>query len=303
MAMLTLARTIKNGFLHFYRNGWLSLAVISILSLTLLIISILIVLSIATNIVIKSVQDKVDITIYFKNKVAEEKIIEFRSEILQYQEVKSAEYVSKEQALDSFKAKNADNVSILRAIEAVGENPLQASVNIKAKDPRNFSLIAEAIENSSYREHIADISYAKNKIVIERLNNILNAAKKIGVALAVLFSSIAILITFNAIRITIYSHRQEIEIMRLVGASNYYIRLPFIFEGAIYGIIASIVVMLLLFPIVKIVAPIVAGTISVKEVQDYFTNSFAIIFLIQLLLGTVLGVFSSFIAVRKYLKV
>ncbi len=131
---------------------------------------------------------------------------------------------------------------------------------------------------------------------------ILTTTKKTGFVLVVLFSLIAVLITFNAIRITIYAHRQEIEIMRLVGASNHYIRLPFIFEGIIYGATAAIIVTILLFPIIKIVAPMIAGQISVKDVQSDFMHWFWLIFLIQLLTGVGLGTISSLIAVRRYLK-
>ena len=276
---------------------------ISIISLTLLIISTLIVLSIAASLVIRSVQDKVDISVYFKSDTEESKILEFRSTVLQYNEVKTADYVSKNRALDEFKSKNADNPLILQSIEAIGENPLNASINIKAVTPDKYDIIATAIQNSSFAGNISRINYAKNKIVIERLNNVLSTIKKVGLMLAVIFSLIAVLITFNAIRITIYAHRQEIEIMRLVGASNHYIRMPFIFEGITYGIISAIAVMLILFPLVKVATPYIAGAVSVKEVQDSFIHYLWLIFLVQLITGVALGTISSFIAIRRYLKV
>jgi cell division transport system permease protein len=302
MLLLTLSRTFKSGFTHFRRNGWLSFAVISILSLTLLIISTLIVLSIAASLVIRSVQDKVDISVYFKGDVEESKIIEFRSTVLQYKEVKSADYITKDKALQEFKSKNSDNPLILQSIEAIGDNPLSASVNIKAITPDKYEIIATAIQNSSFRDNISRINYAKNKIVIERLNNILSTTRKVGIMLATIFSLIAVLITFNAVRITIYAHRQEIEIMRLVGASNHYIRMPFIFEGIIYGFISAVAVMLVLFPLVKIATPYIAGAVSVKEVQDSFIHYLWLIFFIQIVTGVALGTLSSFIAIRRYLK-
>ncbi|MCX6766478.1 MAG: permease-like cell division protein FtsX [Candidatus Moranbacteria bacterium] len=303
MLLLTLSRTFKSGFQHFRRNGWLSFAVISIISLTLLIISTLIVLSIAANLVIRSVQDKVDISVYFKSDTEESKIMEFRSTVLQYKEVKSADYVSKNRALDEFKAKNADNPTIMQSIDAIGDNPLNASVNIKAVTPDQYDTIATAVQNSAYKDYINRINYAKNKIVIERLNNVLSTTRNVGAMLATLFSLIAVLITFNAIRITIYAHRQEIEIMRLVGASNPYIRMPFIFEGIIYGTISAVVVMLFLFPLIKFVAPYLSGAVSVQEVQANFMHNLWLIFLIQLFTGVALGTISSLIAIRRYLKV
>ena len=303
MLLLTLRRTFTSGFTHFRRNGWLSFAVISIISLTLLIISTLIVLSIAANLVIRSVQDKVDISVYFRGDTDESRILEFRSTVLQYKEVKSADYISKDRALADFKAKNADNPVIMQSIEAIGDNPLNASVNIKAITPDKYDIIATAIQESAFKDDINRINYAKNKIIIERLNNILSTTRKAGIILATLFSLIAVLITFNAIRITIYAHRQEIEIMRLVGASNSYIRLPFIFEGIIYGSISAIVVMIILFPLVKIAAPFIAGSASAKDVQTNFMHAAWLIFLVQLFVGVALGTVSSLIAIRRYLKV
>ena len=141
MAFLTLSRTFKSGFNHFRRNGWLSFAVISILSLTLLIISTLIVLSIAASLVIRSVQDKVDISVYFKSDIPESRIMEFEASVLKYSEVKSADYISKERALDEFKSKNVDNPVIIQSIDAIGENPLNPSVNIKAVTPDKYDLM------------------------------------------------------------------------------------------------------------------------------------------------------------------
>ncbi len=303
MILLTFSRTFKSGLQHFWRNGWLSFAVMSILILTLLIISLLIVLSISANLVIKSVQDKVDISVYFVSETEESRILEFRSKILSYREVKSADYVSKGRALQEFKAKNEDNPVILQSLEAIGGNPLNASVNIKAVSPNQYDTIANAIENSEFKSDISRINYAKNKIIIERLNTILNTSRNVGLVLVLLFSLIAILITFNAIRITIYAHRQEIEIMRLVGASNHYIRLPFIFEGIIYGAISAIIVSILLFPAMKLLAPFVAGQVSVAEVQANFMRWYWLIFIVQLLTGMALGTVSSLIAIRRYLRI
>jgi cell division transport system permease protein len=303
MLLLTIRRTFVSGLHNFRRNGWLSIAVISIISLTLLIISTLIVLSIAANLVIKSVQDKVDVIVYFKSDVEESRILEFKANVSQYREVKSADYVSRDAALQKFKSENADNPVIMQSIEAIGDNPLNASVNIKAVTPDKYETIADAIQRSQFKDDISRINYAKYKIIIERLNNILSTTRKVGAMLAALFSLIAVLITFNAIRITIYAHRQEIEIMRLVGASNPYIRMPFIFEGMIYGAIAAVVVMIILFPLIRFVAPHIAGSVSVRDVQVNFLHYFWLIFLVQFIVGIGLGTISSLIAIRRYLKV
>jgi cell division transport system permease protein len=301
--LLTLTRTLKAGFQNFYRNGSLSIAAVSILTLSLLIISIIIVLSITANLGMKYVQDKIDIRVYFKSDVTESVMKDFRTEVTRYKEVKSADYISKDRALSEFKVTNSNKPDILKAIEAVEDNPLLASVNIKAINPEQYDIIAKSIENSSFRENIASVNYQQYKLVIDRFNATLKTLRKTGAFLFILFSLIAILITFNVIRMTIFNHGTEIEIMRLVGASNNFIRLPFVFEGVIYGIVAAVIAIALLFPIVKIVTPYVVGSTYVQVIQSDFGKYFLLIFIVQIVLGTLLGVISSLLAIRRYLKV
>jgi cell division transport system permease protein len=301
--LLTLTRTLKAGFQNFYRNGSLSIAAVSILTMSLLIISIIIVLSITANLGMKYVQDKIDIRVYFKSDTGESVIKNFRSEVAGYKEVKSADYISKDRALSEFKATNSNKPDILKAIEAVEDNPLLASVNIKAINPEQYEKIATSLENSAYRDSIASVNYQQYKLVIDRFNATLKTLRKAGAFLFILFSIIAILITFNVIRMTIFNHGTEIEIMRLVGASNNFIRLPFVFEGVIYGIVAAVVAMALLFPIVKIVTPYVVGSTYVQVIQADFGKYFLLIFIFQIILGTLLGVISSLLAIRRYLKI
>ena len=227
----------------------------------------------------------------------------FRSEVQKYKEVKSAEYISKNKALDDFRTANAGKPDILKAIEAVEENPLLASVNIKATNPEQYDVIAKSIENSSYKDDIASINYQQYKLVIDRFNTTIKTIRKTGVFLFILFSLIAILITFNVIRMTIFNHGTEIEIMRLVGASNNFIRLPFVFEGVIYGAFAAVIAIILLFPIVKLVTPYIIGSAYVNIIQADFAKYFILIFVIQLFVGVLLGIISSLLAIRRYLKV
>ncbi len=303
MILLTLSRTFKSGLQNFYRNGSLSVAAVSILTLALLIISVIIVLSISANLGLKYIQDKIDIRVYFKSGTEESRIMSFRSEVTQYKEVKSADYISKDRALAEFKSNNAGKPEILKAVEAVDENPLLASVNVKAVNPEQYDIIARSVENSSYRDDIASINYQQYKLVIDRFNATIKTIRRVGAFLFILFSLIAILITFNVIRMTIFNHGTEIEIMRLVGASNNFVRLPFVFEGIIYGCFAAVIAIVLLIPIVKLVAPYIVGSAYVNVIQADFTRYFVLIFFTQLILGTLLGVISSLLAIRRYLKI
>lgn len=302
MKILKLWRTFKEGFQNFIRNGWLSVATISIIMISLYLISLTFMIGVTANLLLKNVQDKINISIYFNPAMEEAEIQGIRSRLQTYKEIKSVEYVSKDQALKEFLELGNNDPSIQQALDEIGENPLLASLVIKANQSEQYDVINQAIENSDFRGDISRINYDKNKIIIERLNKIVNFSREIGIILGIIFILIAILITFNAIRITIYSHKQEFEIERLVGASNLYIRMPFIFEGIFYGFFASIASAVLILITAKLISSFVERTISEGNLMSLYLANFWMIFGILFLMGISLGVISSFIAIRRYLK-
>ena len=299
---LKLWRTFKEGLQNFRRNGWLSFATVSILTLSLFIVSLSVLLGITTNLILDNMREKVSVNVSFNPDVSEARIMEIKDELTKYtKEISSVQYVSKEKALEEFLSKN--NPVIAAAIEEIGENPLLPSLNIKAVEPNKYPLIVNQLENSTFQNDISRINYEENRRIFERLEKINVATKKAGLAIGFSFIFIAILITFNTIRITIYSHRAEFEIMRLVGASNLYVRTPFIFEGVLYGVAASIVTMVFLFGIAYYISPLTQGAIPQGNFLRLYLFNFHWIFLSVLTLGTVLGMVSSAIAIRRYLKI
>ncbi|MFA5776901.1 MAG: permease-like cell division protein FtsX [Parcubacteria group bacterium] len=302
MKILKLWRTLKEGFQNFIRNGWLSVATISILTISLYLISLTFMIGITANLLLENVKGKINISIYFNPAMKENDIVAIKNKLQSYKEVKSVEYVSKDQALREFMEMGNNDPAIKQALDEIGENPLLASLVIKANQSEQYDIINKSIESSDFREDISRINYDKNKIIIERLNKIVNFSKEIGMILGLIFVLIAILITFNAIRITIYSHKQEFEIERLVGASNLYIRMPFIFEGIFYGFSASIVSAVMLLVTAKLISSFVQRTISEDNLMALYLSNFWQIFGILFSLGILLGVISSFIAIRRYLK-
>lgn len=304
MKTLKLWRTFKEGWLNFRRNGWLSFATVSILTLSLFIVSLSILLGLTTHYVLGSMRDKVSVSVSFNPDVPEPRILEIRDELAKYKkEIASVEYVSREDALDSFLAESGNDPVIAQAIQEIGENPLLASLIIKATAPENYEIIVSQIQHSTFQSDISRINYAKNKKIFTRLDHINSATKKIGFILGSAFIFIAILITFNTIRITIYSHRQEFEIMRLVGASNIYVRMPFIFEGVFYGIAAALTTALALFGAAYFISPLTEGSLPQGNFMGLYLQFFFLILIGLLLLGVLLGVISSSIAIRRYLKV
>lgn len=299
---LKLWRTLNEGTQNFKRNGWLSFATVSILTLSLFIVSFSVLLGVTTSLVLQTMREKVTVNVSFNPDVPEERILQIKGELSKFtREIAAVEYVSRDQALQEFLSRN--NPIIARAIEEIGENPLLPSLNIKATHPEHYPLIVEQIQNSSFQSDISRINYEENRRIFERLERINEATKRSGIAIGITFILIAILITFNTIRITIYSHRQEFEVMRLVGASNLYVRMPYVFEGILYGITASIVTMALLGGIAYAIAPLTQGAIPQGNFLNLYLRNFHWIFIGLVLLGTLLGVISSAIAIRRYLKV
>ena len=301
---LTIGRTFKEGLKGFVRNNWLSLATVGVLAMSLYVVSILYVVTYTANNILKNIENRVNISVYFKQDFPENDILAAKDELQKFSlEIKSIDYVSKEQALENFKRDNADEPVIIQSLEEIGDNPLLPSLVIKANQQDQYEQISKALSESAYMENISRINYGKNKEVIDRLNSIILTIRRTGIALGIIFAAIAILITFNTIRMTIYTQRKEIEVKRLVGASNFFIRLPFIFEGILYGTIASIVSMAVLFVTLRFVTPYVSSVIPTENLVNFYIGRFFIIFGIQFGAGILLGIVSSWIAMRKYLKI
>lgn len=300
---LTISRTFRGAVQNFIRNGWLSIATVSILILSLYVLSIFFVVTSTANDIMKDVQNKVNISVYFKPDVSEQTISEIKADLETFGEVKSVEYVSKDKALEDFRRNNASEPIILQSLDEIGGNPLLASLVVKAVDVTRYQIIADHISQAAYAGEIGRINYGKNKDIINKLNGIVATIKRIGGTLGILFAAISLLITFNAVRITIYTHKQEIEIMRLVGASNFFIRLPFIFEGIIYGAVGTFFSMLILFLSVKFITPYVSSAVPSSNLVNFYLSNFGVLLGGQMALGTFLGVIGSLIAMRRYLKV
>lgn len=301
--LLSIRRTFGEALKNFSRNGWLTVATVGILVFSLYVISLVYTVSFTIDSIMKNVQDKVNVSIYFNSTVDEADILNAKKDLEKYSEIKSVDYISRENALEDFKENNADEPVILQSLNELGDNPLLASLVVKATSPDKYDMIVNYVNNASFKDEISRVNYAKNKDLIDKLNSIVSSIRKVGIILAVIFALISILITFNTIRLTIYTQRKSIEVMRLVGASNSFIRLPFIFEGIIYGVLAAVISMLLLFISIKSVNPYISGLTGNNGLVAFYAGNFWMLFLTQALIGVILGVVSSWIAMRKYLKI
>lgn len=299
---LKLWRTFKEGITNFRRNGWLSFATITILSLSLFIISFAGLITIGTRLIVSNLEDRISVSVSFNPDVSEGRILEMKENLRRFREIESVEYVSRDQALSDFLKNNGNDPIIRQAIDEIGENPLLASLVIRAKQQSDYEKIATVLASSEYQTDISRINFEKNRKIFERLNTISQAARKFGLSLGVAFGLIAVLITFNTIRITIYSHRQEFEIMRLVGASNLYVRMPYIFEGILYGLCAGMTATALVALASYGLSSFTEGAFPQGNLLDVYIAFLPMISVLTILLGIILGVISSFIAIHRYLK-
>ncbi len=299
--IVTLTRIIKYGWQTFIRNGWLSVSTIGIMILAAIVFEGLVLFNVIGKTTISSLQEKIDISIYFKSNASEDYILNIKKSLENLSEVKNVEYVSAESALTGFKNRHVDDSALSQAIEELDKNPLLASLNVKAKDPREYKSIASYLEAKTLKDQIEKITYAQNQVVIERLIGLIDTLRNGGIALTVFLSILAVVVTFNTIRLAIFSASEQIGIMRLVGASNAFIRGPFIVEGIIYGFVATIISFVIMIPMINFLAPFVNKFIPEVDLLLYFSTNYISLFLYQILFCMGLGIISSFVAVRKYL--
>lgn len=301
--IVKLSRIIKYGLSGFLRNGWLAASTIGIMILALVVFEGLIFFNVLAKGAVQSLQDKIDISVYFKSNVAEDSILNIKQSLQGLSEVQSVDYISRDQALINFKQAHANQPIITQTLDQLNQNPLLASLNIKANDPRNYDTIAQYLKQPTFSDLIDKVTYAENQTVINRLVALVDTIRNGGALLTSFLAFLAVMITFNTIRLAIYSNSEQISIMRLVGASNNFIRGPFVVEGIIYGIVAGILSFLALIPLTNFLSPYIAKFIPEVNLQTYFSAHFVGLLLYQLLFGIGLGIISSVVAIRRYLHV
>ncbi|MBZ9571799.1 ABC transporter permease [Patescibacteria group bacterium] len=295
-------RIFKSGWLNFKRNSGLSLATIFIMLIVISLATSLFISQKATRFLILSLQEKVDISVYFKEDSPEEDILELKDEISKIPEVKNIEYVSRTEALERFTQRHKDNPLLMASLVEV-ENPFLAALNIKAWEATQYGIVANFLEDNSSENLIEKVDYYQRKPVIERIFSITSGINKAGIGASLIFGILAILIAFNTIKLAIYNSREEIEIQRLVGASNRFIRGPFLIQGVISGFLATLICLLIFLPLCYFLSPKLEILIPGLNIYSFFVSNFWTLLLIQILTGIGLGVISSIIAIRRYLEV
>jgi cell division transport system permease protein len=304
--MTELKRIIKAGMVNFSRNGLVSWAAVLVLTITLSVITSIILLQAILSFSVNQIKDKVDVTIYFTVGAPESQILSLKKSLEKLPEVSFVSYTSAEEALKNFRDRHQGDYPTIQALDEIEENPLGAYLNVKAREISQYETIANFLKSddalvSGSSSIIDKVNYYQNKLVIDRLNSIISGAQKLGFIVTLLLIIISIITTFNTIRLTIFISKEEIGVMRLVGASRLRIRGPFMIEGAICGIIATFITLLLFWPVTFWLGHNMSSFLGL-DLYDYYVANLLQIFVIILLSGILLGMISSFLAVRRYLN-
>lgn len=299
----TFKKVTKSGWTNLKRNSYLSFGATGTIAITLILFLGLLSLQFLMNHVVSGLRDKVDISVYFKTDTPEDQMLKAKKDTEALANIEKVDYVSRAQALNDFKARHAKDQLIQDSLAQLDNNPLQASLNIKSNDPTKYPDIVKFLEGSKYKDLIDKINFYENQGVINRIQSISSGAQNWGLAVTLILGLIAVLVTLNTIRLTIYNQRQEIEIMRLVGASNWYIRGPYLAEGGLYGLFAAVVALAIFYPVVYFVSDKVSIFVPTVDLFGYFVSNVGQIVLLIVALGVTLGVISSSVAISRHLKV
>ena len=298
-------RIIRTAWQGFKRNGWLSLVATFMMMQALLLISLFVSINVGVNRTIQAINSRIDVAVFFKEYVSESDIMAFKDQIKDIDGIKDIVYVSQEQALQSYTSYNSGSQDLLDVI-GTDASFLPASLEIKVDNPFLLEGVVSQIESRDGNKIILETGLKKNQEIIDKLRQINRLVGIADVSLSLIFIIIALLIIFNTIRMTIFTRKEEIEIMKLVGATDWYIRWPFIIEGMLYGIIGAVAAFILM----------VAGWLFINSSfgSRYFSLSalggsttigpvFALqIFLLQLLFGVIVGATSSYLSTKKHLR-
>lgn len=308
MIWTKIKRVLRTGFVSFWRNGFITAASILVMTITLFVLGSLIFLDAMLDSSLGQIQSKVDVNVYFTLDAAEGEMLDLKDSIASLPEVAEVEYVSRGDALEEFTRRHEDDQLILQALEELDENPLGAHLNIRAKETSQYESIANFLGGrdalSSNKFPIIDkVNYFQNRDAIEKLSKLISSVDTLSFAVLVLFIIISILIVFNTIRLAIYTAKEEISVMKLVGASNAYIRWPFVIEGIMYGVVSAIFTLILFYPVTIWLGPFTENFFGATNVFDYYVNNFSQMFSILIISGIALGSISSYLAVKKYLRI
>ena len=305
MFLANIKRIIKSGFVNFWRNGLVSLSSVIVLTVTLFTVGGLLLGQAFLSASLEEIKAKVDISVSFQPTATEEAVLAFQKTLEARPGGKQVTYRSREEEYNDFKTRNQDNALIMQSLEEVG-NPLGARLNIEAIDPSKYEDLANFLRDDSAletggRSIIYQINFKKTSV--DALSAIINTTQRVSLAIALFLIFISLIVTFNTVSLAIYVSREEISVMRLVGANNPYIRGPFIVEGLIAGFFASLLALFLLYPTAIWLRNATAGVAKNINLATYYLDHFSFMALVLIVSGLFISVLASVLAIRKHLRI
>jgi cell division transport system permease protein len=303
----SLKRVIRAGFVGFWRNGFVSLSAIFVITVTLLVVGGSMLLGQLLDVSLTQIREKVDINVYMVTSAPEDTVLALKTSLEGLSDVREVIYTSREDALAQFRIRHQNDELTIQALEALDDNPLGASLSIRANETSQYENIATFLEERRASESpeaplIDRINFNQNKEAIDKLTDIVATVEHSSfVAMLILIGS-SILIAFNTVRLAIYTSREEISVMRLVGASNMFIRGPFVLQGVLYGLVSGVLTLLILYPVVLWLGPSTEAFFEFN-IFNYFVEHFGYLFFVLVGAGIILGVVSSTLAIARYLRV
>jgi cell division transport system permease protein len=305
--MITLSRIVKTGLVNFARNAWLAVAAMAVMTVTLTIVLFSLVTNATFANTIAQITDKIDISVYLNDDITASQRNSFITGIKSLPNVKAVTYLSKDQALANYQRQNAGNEQLLSAISAT-DNPLPATIQIKPRDLNKIQDIKDYLTKSANLKLQSDQpSYSGDrKAAIDKITHATNILRQVGIFAVLVFAVISVLIIFNTIQMAIFNRRDELTIMRLLGASTWFIRGPFVVENIVYGVfsaIASVGIIKVLFMLASSALQASSlGLLDINYAAKYFNQHMWILLTIQLCVGILIGAASSVVATQRYLK-
>lgn len=286
------------------RNIWLTIVTITILILALFSINMLLTVNVITQAAMNSIKEKIDVNLYLKSDAAEDKIIALKAEIGNYSQVKEIKYISRAEAMEAFKAKHQNNPEVLEALRQLGENPLTPTLIIKANNIEQYDELISKL-NKINSDIIESRNFENHKSILLKIDNISRKINEVGIFVSLIFITISVLVVYNAIRVAIYTHRKEIGIMKLVGASNWFVKSPFLISSIIFAAIGSLAIIGIFYAFLIVLQPYLEIFFMGYDINivSYFNHNFVYIFGLEFLGAAFVNILASFTALGRYSRV
>ncbi|PIV45724.1 MAG: hypothetical protein COX88_00380 [Candidatus Nealsonbacteria bacterium CG_4_10_14_0_2_um_filter_35_20] len=301
MKLKTIKKIFQSGLNNFRRQGSLTLATLFVIFIAVILGSSLFMFKGAVSFLTAELQEKVDLSVFFKENTSRSEIFKLEQKLTQFPEVKKVEYISPETAYKSF-VETHENDPYLKALEAIEINPFLASIHIQAHSASQYGVISIFLKQPEFQDIIYEVNDSKRAVIIERLSAFTSNVNTLGIGLIISLGLMAVLVTFNTLRLTIFSQKEEIGIMRLVGAKDSFIQGPFLVQGVLCGFFAALLSFILFYGTLFFVRGQLQDLFLGFNLFEFFQTNLLAIISLQLTIGIGLGLISSIFAIRKYLK-